>query len=95
MDSVIADVLENGITQEELDRTKDFLMAQVIYARDNVQGAARMFGEALTNGQTIEDVESWPDRMKAVTLDEVNAAAQYVFDKSRSVTGLLRARQPS
>jgi zinc protease len=54
-----------------------------------------MFGEALTNGRTIEDVESWPDRMKAVTLDEVNAAARYVFDKSRSVTGILRARQPS
>ena len=95
MDSVIADVLENGITQEELDRTKGFLLAQAIYARDNVQGAARMFGEALTNGRTIEDVESWPDRMKAVTLDEVNAAARYVFDKSQSVTGILRARQPS
>jgi zinc protease len=95
MESLVADVLKNGITQEELDRTKRFLLAQAVYARDNVQGAARIFGEALTNGRTVEDVESWPDRMKAVTLDEVNAAARYVFDKSRSVTGILRARQPS
>jgi zinc protease len=95
MEALVADVLENGITQEELDRTKRFLLAQAIYARDNVQGAARIFGEALTNGRTIDDVENWPDRMNAVTLDEVNAAARYVFDKSRSVTGLLRAGQPS
>ena len=95
MESLIADVLENGITQEELDRTKRFLLSQAIYARDNVQGAARIFGEALTNGRTVGDVESWPDRMNAVTLDEINAAARYVFDKSRSVTGILRARQPS
>lgn len=95
MEALIADVLENGITQDELDRTKRFLLAQAVYARDNVQGAARIFGEALTNGRTIDDVESWPDRMKAVTLDEINAAARYVFDKSRSVTGILRAQQPS
>ena len=95
MEALIADVVENGITQDELDRTKRFLLAQAIYARDNVQGAARIFGEALTNGRSVDDVESWPDRINAVTLDEVNAAARYVFDKSRSVTGILRPRQPS
>ncbi len=95
IDAMIADVVENGVTQDELDRTKRFLRAQAIYARDNVQGAARIFGEALTNGRTIEDVESWPERINAVTLDEVNAAARYVFNKQRSVTGILRAGQPS
>jgi zinc protease len=95
MDALVADVLENGITQDELDRTRRNLLAQAVYARDNVQGAARIFGEALTNGRTIDDVESWPDRMSRVTLEEVNAAARYVFDKRRSVTGLLRAEKAS
>ncbi|NQV81390.1 MAG: insulinase family protein, partial [Alphaproteobacteria bacterium] len=88
MDALVVDVLENGITQDELDRTKRFLLAQAVYARDNVQGAARIFGEALTNGRTTDDVESWPDRIQRVTLDEVNAAARQVFDKKLSVTGL-------
>ncbi len=95
MDALVADVLENGITQDELDRTKRFLLAQSVYARDNVQGAARIFGEALTNGRTTDDVESWPDRIQRVTLDEVNAAARQVFDKKLSVTGLLRAGKAS
>ncbi|MDA0367879.1 MAG: pitrilysin family protein [Proteobacteria bacterium] len=95
MDALVADVLVNGITQDELDRTKRFLLAQSVYARDNVQGAARIFGEALTNGRTTVDVESWPDRIQRVTLDEVNAAARHVFDKKLSVTGLLRAGKAS
>lgn len=95
MDALVTDVVQNGITQDELDRTRRNLLAQAVYARDNVQGAARIFGEALTNGRTIEDVESWPDRMGQVTLEQVNAAARYVFDKKRSVTGLLRAGEPS
>lgn len=95
MEALIEDVVDNGVTQDELDRTKKFLLAQAIYARDDVQGAARIFGEALTNGRSIEDVESWPDRVRAVTLDDVNAAARYVFEKRRSVTGILRTRQPS
>jgi zinc protease len=95
MDEVIAEIVRQGITEDELMRTKRLLLSQAVYARDNVQGAARIFGEALTNGRSIEDVESWPDRVRAVTVDEVNAAARYVFDKRRSVTGILRAEKAS
>lgn len=95
MDEVIAEIVQQGITEDELMRTKRLLLSQAVYARDNVQGAARIFGEALTNGRSIEDVESWPDRVRAVTVDEVNAAARYVFDKRRSVTGILRAEKAS
>ena len=38
---------------------------------------------------TVEDVEAWPERIAAVTPAQVNAAAAYVFDADRSVTGRL------
>ena len=42
-------------------------------------------GESLT----VDEVESWPERIGAVSLDQVNAALRAVLDETRSVTGLL------
>ena len=43
----------------------------------------------LTTGSTVESVQTWPDRIRAVTAEEVNAAAKAWLDKRRSVTGYL------
>ena len=50
---------------------------------------ARWYGAALTTGSTVEAVQTWPDRIRAVTADAVNAAAKAWLDKRRSVTGYL------
>ena len=65
------------------------MVSSAVFARDSVTAGARTFGAALTAGLTIADVENWPDAVQAVTVDQVNAAARYVFDPKRSVTGLL------
>ena len=52
-------------------------------------GAARVFGSALTSGEAVGDVEAWPARIAAVTLDQVNAAARFVFRPEQSVTAQL------
>ena len=43
----------------------------------------------LATGQSIDDVESWPVRIDAVTADQVNAAARAVLSQTNHVTGLL------
>jgi zinc protease len=50
---------------------------------------ARWFGTALTTGSTVEDVLTWPDRIRAVTAEAVQVAAKTWLDKRRSVTGYL------
>ncbi len=89
MDAQVATLLETGITEDELSRAKQRLIDSAIFARDSVGGPARVFGAALTTGQTVADVEAWPDRIRAVTVDQVNAAARTVFDINRSTTGIL------
>ena len=42
-----------------------------------------------TTGQTVEDVQTWLDRINAVTPDQVVAAARQYLDIRRSVTGYL------
>lgn len=89
LDAEIETLLRDGVKQDELDRVKGRMVAEAIYARDSLSGAARAFGAALTTGLTIEDVESWPSRIAAVTVEEVMAAARLVIDDKRAVTGRL------
>jgi len=89
VDDVIADVVKNPIRAEDLERVKTQLVAESIYAQDNQATLARWYGGALTTGLSIEDIRSWPDRVRAVTAEQVRAAAQKWLDKKRSVTGYL------
>ncbi len=93
VDAVIADVIENGVREEALKRVKTRFIASTIYARDNVRSAARIYGRALTTGRTVEHVKTFPERIEKVSAADVHRAAKYVFDKRRSVTGLLRPRK--
>ena len=89
IDAVIADLIKSGVTSEELDRAKTRLVADAAYAQDSQATLARWYGAALTTGGSVEQVRTWPDRIRAVTADEVRAAAQLWLDKKRSVTGYL------
>ena len=89
MDRVIAEVGKNPVPAADLERVKTQLIAEAIYAQDNQATLARWYGAALTTGLSIEDIRSWPDRIRAVTAEQVRAAARKWLDKKRSVTGYL------
>jgi zinc protease len=89
IDKVISDVAQNPVRAEDLERVKTQLIAEAIYAQDNQATLARWYGAALTSGLSVDDIRSWPDRIRAVTADQVRAAAQKWLDKKRSVTGYL------
>jgi zinc protease len=89
IDNVIADLAKNPVPAEDLERVKTQLIAEAIYAQDNQATLARWYGGGLTTGLSIEDIRSWPDRIRAVTAEQVRAAAQKWLDKKRSVTGYL------
>lgn len=88
-DRVIAEVIKNGVTQEELERAKTGEIANLIYASDSQQSLAHTYGWSLATGRTIEDVESRQARLKAVTREQVQAVAAKYLDRKRSVTGYL------
>lgn len=83
-------ILKNGVTEAEVARAKKKLVAGAVYARDSLAAAPNIIGGALATGRTIEDIEAWPDRINAVTLDQVNEAARAVLVARRSVTNILR-----
>ena len=85
----IARILERGVTEAELARSKRAMLAAAIYARDGLGAAPRVIGRALTTGRTIADVEAWPERIAAVDAAAVRDAARAVFVERRSVTAVL------
>jgi zinc protease len=95
IDAVIAQIIDRGVTPEELERTKTRLIADAVYAQDNQATMARWYGAALTTGATVNDVRSWTDRIRAVTAEQVQAAAKQWLEKQRSVTGhLIKDKSP-
>ncbi len=95
LDGVIAEVANSGVTAPELERAKTRLIADAVYAQDNQATMARWYGVALTTGSSVEDLRTWPDRIRAVTAEQVRDAARAWLDKHRSVTGYLVKTLPA
>jgi zinc protease len=89
IDAVLAEIVENGVTAEELDRAKSRMIADAVYANDNQRMMAQWYGASLATGATVEQVRAWPDRIRDLTADTVRDAARRWLDKHRSVTGYL------
>ncbi len=89
IEAEVARLLQDGVSEDEVERAKKRLLAGAVYSRDGLSTGARVLGQALSTSKTIEDVEDWPNRIRAVTPDQVLAAAKHVFVPERSVTGLL------
>jgi zinc protease len=89
LDRVLAEFLEKGPDAAALERIRTQVRASEIYARDNVQGLANRYGQELSIGLTLADIESWDEALAAVTAEDVMAAARKVLDRKNAVTGWL------
>ena len=88
-DAVLDDVAKNGVTLAELDRAKSGYIADYVYQIDNQATLARRYGWNLAVGQTVAEIEAWPDNIAKVTLDDVKRVAGEYLDIRKSVTGYL------
>ncbi|MET4312653.1 zinc protease [Bradyrhizobium sp. RT4b] len=89
IDEVIADIAHMCVRAEDLERAKTQLIAQATYAQDSQEELAIRYGGGLTTGLSIDEIRGWQDGIRAVTADQVRAAAGKWLDRKRSVTGYL------
>jgi zinc protease len=86
----IQDILSRGVTLEELQSAKKRRLANLTYYLDSLQGPALLLGRALSSGYSLEHVQSLPERIEKITLDDISAAAKIVFSPdNKPVTGVL------
>jgi zinc protease len=93
IEEAVGDVFEkiakDGITELELNRARNAYIADYVYGNDSQSGLARRYGFALATGWSIQDIESYPDRLKKVTVDDLQRVAKKYLDLNSSVTGIL------
>jgi len=94
MTAQLKEIAEQGVTDAELTRAKNKLRAETVYARDSYHTGAMVFGQVLTTGGDIAEVENWPQKIAAVTKEQVNEAAKRLLRDEKSVTGLLLPAKP-
>ncbi|UFN47877.1 insulinase family protein [Roseomonas sp. OT10] len=88
MEAEVARLLDGGVTEAEVARSRRQVTAGALLALDGLGTAPRLFGHALSIGLGPEVVEYWPARIRAVTREQVEAAARTVFTHP-STTGWL------
>ena len=93
IDAVIADFIAAPIDPAQLESLRTQFRASEIYAKDDVQGLARRYGAALTQGLTIQDVQDWPQVLQSVTEDDIKAVATKVLNRDQAVTGWVVSSQ--
>ncbi len=82
-------IAEEGVSEEELTRTKNKIKANVLYALDNVKNTALIYGTAAATNLGPDYVEDWLHNMMQVSSDDIKRAAHCVLDSQHVVTGQL------
>ncbi|TXR48681.1 M16 family metallopeptidase [Phyllobacterium endophyticum] len=89
IDAQIARIIKDGVTEDELEKARNRFLKSVIFARDSQAGMARIYGSTLSTGQTIRDIQEWPDRIRKVKVQDIQDVAKRYLVDSRSVTSYL------
>jgi zinc protease len=94
IDQIISSYTKKMPPAGDLKRAKTQLVADAMYQRDNQYSLASAYGQALSIGLTTDDVDTWPDRIRAVTPKSVLDAAAKNLIPRESVTGYLQPGKP-
>ncbi|MFN3280119.1 MAG: M16 family metallopeptidase [Tabrizicola sp.] len=89
LDRVLDDFLKQGPDPAALERIRTQVRAGEIYSRDSVENLAHRYGQGLSVGLTVADIEGWDKALAEVTEADVMAAARLVLDRRNAVTGWL------
>ena len=97
MEALTADyeaALRNVLTSEALSpaalaRAKTQLKAETVFARDGLEGQSFILVQLIILGMTPEDFATLPEKIDAVTLEQVKKAAASVLVDAHAVTGYL------
>lgn len=83
---------DKGVTLEELNAAKSRTAASFTYYLDSLQGPALLFGRALCSGFDVDYVQNRLDRITALAIEDINAAADKILrPENLPITGLLTA----
>jgi zinc protease len=89
IDQVIQSFIDEPVAAADLNRVKQNLIADAIYAQEDLKTLAYIYGQSLATGLSTDYIENWETEIEKITAHDVQEAARYVFNRNASVTGYL------
>ena len=94
IETEITKVQNDGVTAQELTDAKQQLIDSAVYARDSLSGPAMIIGQNVATGSTLNDIETWPEMIEAVTVQNIQRVAKKYLDTQNpwlrpAITGYL------
>jgi zinc protease len=78
-----------GVTQQELDRVKAAVIASDVYQRDSMFYQGMQIGQLVTMGYDWHMLKTYPDKLKAITSEQVQAVAKKYLVKDNMTVATL------
>ncbi|PPC94758.1 MAG: peptidase M16 [Methylotenera sp.] len=85
----IENIKQSGVTKEELDRVKAGVIAADVYQRDSMFYQAMQLGTIETTGFPWQIILDYPDKLRAVTPEQVQAVAKKYLVKDNLTIATL------
>ena len=89
VDALIAEFVDKGVEDEEMERVRRSYLADLIYGWDDQQQQAYVFGASWSSGVLPHDVLRWPEVVRTITRAQVASSAREYLRVENSVTGWL------
>ena len=88
-DRLLDNIITKGISAEMVERAKRQIIKQTQFTLDNVLGGADNFGQLMTLGIPLTEIDNWLEQIKAVTANDVNTALGIIFNKKQYMNAYL------
>lgn len=86
-------IVAEPVTEAELKDSIQRMQDAAVYARDSLTGPAMTIGYALITGQSLDDIENWPEKIAGVSAAHIQDVAKRFIDpaseSTRFVSGYL------
>jgi zinc protease len=89
LEKALEAALRDGISDADVERAKDRMVAKLVFAKDAPLSAGQAIGGMMVVGIPLAEIEAMPQRIAAVTPDQVRAAARKLMTTAASGTAIL------
>lgn len=81
------------MTVDEVEKTKQKMLAGLIYLKDNPNDAAYIVGMQAAIGMSLQDIENQADKIKAVDAKKIKNSVLRLLKNTPKITGVLQPEE--
>ncbi len=85
----VKDIISEKLTQKRFEIEKKKYFFDMIYERDGVLNPAQFYGEALTIGLKLDDIKSFSNSVKNISINDVKKSLEELYLNKNYVIGQL------